>query len=102
MCTLKVPAGVPHTGPGPLGDHPRPRMRHWPGMPNPWPLVGRAAELADVADAMDLGAGGVLFAGPAGVGKTRLATECLGLAEERHWSTAVELRQALSPGGDGP
>jgi DNA-binding CsgD family transcriptional regulator len=58
-------------------------------MPNPWPLVGRAAELADVADAMDLGAGGVLFAGPAGVGKTRLATECLALAEERKWSTAV-------------
>ena len=44
-------------------------------MPTPWPLVGRAAELADIADAMDLGAGGVLFADPAGVGKTRLATE---------------------------
>jgi ATP/maltotriose-dependent transcriptional regulator MalT len=58
-------------------------------MPTPWPLVGRAAELADVADAMDLGAGGVLFAGPAGVGKTRLATECLALAEDRQWSTAV-------------
>jgi DNA-binding CsgD family transcriptional regulator len=58
-------------------------------MPNPWPLVGRAAELADVADAMDLGDVGVLFAGPAGVGKTRLATECLALAEERRWSTAV-------------
>jgi ATP/maltotriose-dependent transcriptional regulator MalT len=58
-------------------------------MPTPWPLVGRAAELADVADAMDLGAGGVLFAGPAGVGKTRLATECLALAEDRKWSTAV-------------
>jgi ATP/maltotriose-dependent transcriptional regulator MalT len=58
-------------------------------MPTPWPLVGRAAELADVADAMDLGAGGVLFAGPAGVGKTRLATECLELAEDRKWSTAV-------------
>jgi DNA-binding CsgD family transcriptional regulator len=58
-------------------------------MPHLWPLVGRAAELADVADAMDLGAGGVLFAGPAGVGKTRLATECLALADERNWSTAV-------------
>ncbi|HSO96325.1 MAG TPA: AAA family ATPase, partial [Acidimicrobiia bacterium] len=58
-------------------------------MPTPWPLVGRAAELADVADAMDLGAGGVLFAGPPGVGKTRLATECLPLAEDRGWSTAV-------------
>lgn len=58
-------------------------------MPNPWPLVGRTAELADVADAMDFGAGGVLFAGPAGVGKTRLATECLPLAEDRGWATAV-------------
>ncbi len=60
-----------------------------PAMLKPWPLVGRAAELADVADAMDLGAGGVLFAGPAGVGKTRLATECLTLAEDRGWASAV-------------
>jgi DNA-binding CsgD family transcriptional regulator len=32
---------------------------------------------------------GVLLAGPAGVGKTRLATETLGLAEARGWPTAT-------------
>ena len=58
-------------------------------MPTTWPLVGRADELAEVAAAMDRGGGGVVLAGPAGVGKTRLATECVALAEERGWSSAV-------------
>ncbi len=53
-----------------------------------WPLVGREAELAAVGGFMDDDAGGVLLAGPAGVGKTRLATECLALAEARGWATA--------------
>ena len=58
-------------------------------MPRTWPLVGRTHELAAVAEAMDTGAGGILLAGPPGVGKTRLATESLTLAEARGWSTAV-------------
>jgi len=37
---------------------------------------------------MDGGAGGVLFAGPAGVGKTRLAFECLSLASQHGYRTA--------------
>ena len=53
-----------------------------------WPLVGRVAELTQVAAALDREAGGVLFAGPAGVGKTRLAVECLGLASQRGYRTA--------------
>ncbi|MFL6243838.1 MAG: AAA family ATPase, partial [Acidimicrobiia bacterium] len=53
-----------------------------------WPLVGRVTELTQVAAAMDAGAGGVLFAGPAGVGKTRLAFECLGFAAERGFRSA--------------
>jgi DNA-binding CsgD family transcriptional regulator len=53
-----------------------------------WPLVGREPELAAVAALMDHDAGGVLLAGPPGVGKTRLATECLALAEQRGWATA--------------
>jgi ATP-dependent Clp protease ATP-binding subunit ClpA len=48
-----------------------------------WPLVGRVTELTQVAAAMNREAGGVLFAGPAGVGKTRLAVESLGFAAER-------------------
>ena len=38
-----------------------------------WPLVGREAELALIADALEAGEGGVVLVGPAGVGKTRLA-----------------------------
>ncbi|HKA94071.1 MAG TPA: AAA family ATPase, partial [Acidimicrobiia bacterium] len=53
-----------------------------------WPLVGRVTELTQVAAAMDGEAGGVLFAGPAGVGKTRLAVECMGLASRRGFATA--------------
>jgi DNA-binding CsgD family transcriptional regulator len=43
-----------------------------------WPLVGRQAELEAVAAALgDTRAGGVVLAGAAGVGKTRLAKEAL-------------------------
>ena len=39
----------------------------------PWPLAGREPELGFVAEALAAGAaGGVVVAGPAGVGKTRL------------------------------
>src|SRR5262245_5728993 len=58
-------------------------------MPLRWPLVGRDVELARVAEAMADGASGVLLAGPAGVGKTRLATESVALADERGWHHAV-------------
>lgn len=42
-----------------------------------WPLVGRAEELDRVAGLVRSGGAGVVLAGPAGVGKTRLAAECL-------------------------
>ncbi|MBF0689059.1 MAG: AAA family ATPase [Cellulomonas sp.] len=42
-----------------------------------WPLTGRGTELRDVAAAARPGAAGILVAGPAGVGKTRLARESL-------------------------
>ena len=46
-----------------------------------WPFTGRDAELRLVAEALADGAvGGVVIAGPAGVGKTRLATETAELA----------------------
>ncbi|MER6973150.1 LuxR C-terminal-related transcriptional regulator [Nocardioides sp. NPDC000445] len=46
-------------------------------MERPWPLTGRDDELRKVAAAIRPGAAGVIVAGPAGVGKTRLAREAL-------------------------
>src|SRR5256885_4894812 len=47
-----------------------------------WPLVGRAAELHRLHDlVVGSDSPGVMIAGPAGVGKTRLALEGLRLAE---------------------
>jgi len=53
-----------------------------------WPLTGRAEELAVIADVLcpDGPYAGVVIAGPAGVGKTRLAREALALAAERGWA----------------
>jgi DNA-binding CsgD family transcriptional regulator len=66
-------------------------------MPRVWPLVGRIDEFAVVTEAMESGAGGVLLAGAPGVGKTRLATECLELADARGWRTAlVRANRAVS------
>ena len=45
------------------------------GKPDPAPMVGRQAELDLVVAALASGAVGVVLAGPAGVGKTRLARE---------------------------
>ncbi|HUR23434.1 MAG TPA: AAA family ATPase, partial [Acidimicrobiales bacterium] len=58
-------------------------------MLNPWPLVGRSRELELMADVL---AGGersaVVLAGRAGVGKTRLASDWLAVAEARGRATA--------------
>ena len=48
-------------------------------MERPWPLTGRDKELRRVAAALRPGAAGIVVAGPAGVGKTRLARESLGV-----------------------
>ena len=48
-----------------------------------WPLVGRAAELEWASRLLRGSRGAIVLAGPAGVGKTRLATECLGIAAAR-------------------
>lgn len=54
-----------------------------------WPLVGRAADLDRVAAALgNPDCSGVVFIGQGGVGKTRLANECLALAEQTGFSTA--------------
>jgi DNA-binding CsgD family transcriptional regulator len=54
-----------------------------------WPFVGRAQELAELERLLTEGrCNGVVLAGVAGVGKTRLAVEALALAE-RHGFAAV-------------
>lgn len=50
-----------------------------------WPFVGRNDELSGlVAMIADPSSRGVVLAGPAGVGKTRLATECVAIASHDH------------------
>lgn len=65
-------------------------------MERSWPLTGRDEELRRVVAAIRPGAAGIVVAGPAGVGKTRLAREALAVPESRgaavvwaHGSTAT-------------
>jgi DNA-binding CsgD family transcriptional regulator len=66
------------------------------GMERRWPLTGRDEELRRVKAAIRPGAAGIVVAGPAGVGKTRLAREALMVRGDRgptvvwaHGSTAA-------------
>lgn len=52
-------------------------------MERPWPLTGRDEELRRVAAAIRPGAAGIVVAGPAGVGKTRLVREALAVPAGR-------------------
>lgn len=53
-----------------------------------WPFIGRAGELSEVDRIVsDDGNRGVVFVGPAGVGKTRLATESLAHAKRAGYAT---------------
>jgi DNA-binding CsgD family transcriptional regulator len=65
-----------------------------------WPLVGRQAELEALAAAItDARGGGVVLAGAAGVGKTRLAREALAQAEAAgshvEWVTATRAAASI-------
>ncbi|MEY2475031.1 MAG: hypothetical protein QOG87_346 [Actinomycetota bacterium] len=58
------------------------------GSPRVWPFVGRHEELAALAACLDsTEAGGVVLAGPAGVGKTSLARALRNAARDRDWPT---------------
>ncbi len=64
-----------------------------------WPLTGRAEELErlrQIVVARDVA--GIILIGPAGVGKTRLAKECLAVGEAAGYGTALAVasRSAVS------
>jgi MoxR-like ATPase len=63
-----------------------------------WPLVGRGAELKRASTLMRANRGAIVLAGAAGVGKTRLAAECLDLAAIRGF---VPLRVSATQGAAG-
>lgn len=63
-----------------------------------WPLVGRSEELVHVSELLRSGSRAVVLAGQAGVGKTRLATECLERAAAQGFAT---LRVAGTQGATG-
>ncbi len=69
-----------------------------------WPLTGRAEELRVISALTRRrdGAAGVVLAGPAGVGKTRLAREVLAAAQQRgvltRWAVATASARALPLG----
>lgn len=69
-------------------------------MGDSWPLVGRREELDFVAHALATNrSGGVILAGAAGVGKTRLAQEALSEARSRgvatHWAVATRAAASM-------
>jgi DNA-binding CsgD family transcriptional regulator len=80
-----------------------------------WAFAGRADELRRLRDLVVRAGSGAVVAGPSGVGKTRLAVECLALAERDGCATARvtatraaaelpfgALAPLLAPEGDGP
>ncbi|MBS4754230.1 ATP-binding protein [Nocardioides sp. zg-ZUI104] len=71
-------------------------------MERSWPLTGRDEELRRVVSAIRPGAAGIVVAGPAGVGKTRLVREALAVPSGRgasvvwaHGSTAARALDQL-------
>ncbi|MGH3887001.1 MAG: LuxR C-terminal-related transcriptional regulator [Pseudonocardiaceae bacterium] len=73
-------------------------------MPRGWPLTGRVEELSRISELTRRrdGPAGVVLAGAAGVGKTRLARETLAAAEQRgaltRWAVATASARALPLG----
>jgi DNA-binding NarL/FixJ family response regulator len=74
------------------------------GVPVGWPLTGRVEELSRISGLTRRrdGPAGVVLAGPAGVGKTRLAREALAAAEQRgaltRWAVGTASARALPLG----
>ena len=77
---------------------------YYVGVPRGWPLTGRAEELSRISGLTRRrdGPAGVVLAGAAGVGKTRLAREALAAAEQRgavtRWAVATASARVLPLG----
>jgi DNA-binding CsgD family transcriptional regulator len=56
--------------------------------PPSWPLIGREPIVSRARALLDAGAGGIVLAGEAGVGKSRIAAEILRLGDELGYATA--------------
>ena len=72
-----------------------------------WPLVGRDAECAAIVDVLAAeGAGSIVIAGPAGVGRTRLLHEALSFAREEgrttRWAAATSTARGVPLGALAP
>jgi ATP/maltotriose-dependent transcriptional regulator MalT len=80
------------------------RRPYHPSVPDGWPLTGRTEELRLVGESRQRGHGalGVVLAGAAGVGKTRLAREALAAARDRgaatRWAVATAAGRTLPLG----
>ena len=73
-----APLGPPDPSDADLGD---PNRRVADAVAQQWPLAGRREELREMSRLFDVGGRGLILAGPAGVGKTRLALELLARVE---------------------
>jgi len=67
-------------------------------MGSEWPVVGRERELEAMRAVLAGGGHGILLAGPAGVGKTRLGMECLDMARWRGFTTARSIATRTTRG----
>jgi hypothetical protein len=73
-------------------------LRETSFVPDVWPLVGRETQVARLGDLLARpDARGVVLAGPAGVGKTRLASECADIAAAQGFAAVrVSATKAVS------